>query len=98
MPSGISRTGWKRPNTPGSRSVGEDITSTGAWTGKGDAVRRAVRIRRHRTNHLKSTNVQPKNHADTSNSARKGDTAGATGVANAGNGDNANGWLICSIA
>src|SRR5437588_426264 len=98
MPSGNRRTGWKRPNTPGSRSVGEDITSTGAWTGNGDPARTAIRIRRHRTHHLKSTNTQPKNHTVT-NKSRKGDTAGEeAGVATAGTVESANGWLICSIA
>src|SRR5579872_741235 len=51
MPSGSKRTGRKRPNTPGSRRVGEDLARNGITIGRGDPARTVARMRRQRTHH-----------------------------------------------
>jgi len=78
--------------------VGEDITGIGASTGKSDAVRSAIRIRRQRIHQRESKNAQPASQAANSSAGAIGGVTAVEGAAKAGAGDSANGCAICRIA
>src|SRR5262245_59690764 len=98
MPSGSSKTGRITPKIPGSSSVWEDITGSGAWMNKGDAVRRVFRIRRQRSDQKSRTTTQPQNHNAKSSAGARVESIDPAGVTPTGISGKTKGWLICSIA
>src|SRR4051794_28685690 len=62
MPSGNNSTGLKIPKTPGSRSVGEDITLIGVSSSRDEPARTAARMPRQRTHHEQAMLRNPHAH------------------------------------